>query len=75
MKKIILLVAVLLSGCLYDNPSPAAEASWYSRDPRTDLCFLGWIGSGGMKYYTTVPCSDEVLKEIEHEKNSTVRHL
>lgn len=65
MKKILGL-CVLLFGC--QTPQEYAQEFRYAKDERTGICFAMWGMGGNGSTMTYVPCSIEVLREIESEK-------
>jgi hypothetical protein len=67
MIKLVLLSAIFaIAGCADGHQKVNSYFDYYM-DDRTGLCFYGNVGYGpaNAHFLTNVPCTPEVLKEIE----------
>ena len=73
MKKLILIIPIFLFSCeqpkfIEGNSNQILVSGIkYIKEKRTNLCFAE-SGAGNTYSFTCVPCSEEVLKQIELNK-------
>jgi hypothetical protein len=61
------LLLLCLLGCAPSNQH-RAEMIIYTKDDRTGLCFASYGWGQDYGSFTNVPCSDDVMKQVQAER-------
>ena len=61
----MLLLLMGFSLCACATPKDHVRNMYYTKDPRTNLCFATYRMGGNSGSFSWVPCTPEVEKQIE----------